>query len=217
MQDLWSVGQFILSTFLFFCHWNYNFHFSNKGANGRLSAWRWVYICSVDGNYSVLTPFTHCSFPQGVRMGETATNVANINIAQGLKIRVEDGCDLTDPCDSNICPENSQCSDDWSMHTCVCDPGGPFPLQLFSYIVLSASPLKVSSYSALHRLFRQGVCGRLPAQSLWARFLLCPEAQFVPRLHLRVWPELLRPVLRKQVRCICLWMDVCCRSSHIFY
>uniref|UniRef100_A0AAQ5Y510 Cadherin EGF LAG seven-pass G-type receptor 1 n=1 Tax=Amphiprion ocellaris TaxID=80972 RepID=A0AAQ5Y510_AMPOC len=60
---------------------------------------------------------------QGVRMGETSTNVANINMAQGLKIRVEDGCDLADPCDSNICPENSHCSDDWSTHTCVCDPG----------------------------------------------------------------------------------------------
>lgn len=56
-------------------------------------------------------------------MGETSTNVANVNMAQGLKIRVEDGCDLADPCDSNICPENSHCSDDWSTHTCVCDPG----------------------------------------------------------------------------------------------
>ncbi|XP_072233193.1 cadherin EGF LAG seven-pass G-type receptor 1 isoform X2 [Leuresthes tenuis] len=60
---------------------------------------------------------------QGVRMGETSTNVANVNMAQGLKIRVEDGCDLADPCDSNICPENSHCSDDWSTHTCICDPG----------------------------------------------------------------------------------------------
>uniref|UniRef100_A0A665WYG2 Cadherin EGF LAG seven-pass G-type receptor 1 n=1 Tax=Echeneis naucrates TaxID=173247 RepID=A0A665WYG2_ECHNA len=60
---------------------------------------------------------------QGVRMGETSTNVANVNMAQGLKIRVEDGCDLEDPCDSNICPDNSHCSDDWSTHTCVCDPG----------------------------------------------------------------------------------------------
>ncbi|XP_065807162.1 cadherin EGF LAG seven-pass G-type receptor 1 isoform X4 [Labrus bergylta] len=60
---------------------------------------------------------------QGVRMGETSTNVANVNMARGLKIRVEEGCDLADPCDSNICPENSHCSDDWSTHTCVCDPG----------------------------------------------------------------------------------------------
>lgn len=56
-------------------------------------------------------------------MGETPTNVANLNMAQGLKIRVEDGCDLADPCDSNICPENSHCHDDWITHTCVCNPG----------------------------------------------------------------------------------------------
>lgn len=56
-------------------------------------------------------------------MGETSNNVANVNMAQGLKIRVENGCDLADPCDSNICPENSQCIDDWSTHTCACDPG----------------------------------------------------------------------------------------------
>ncbi|XP_028304678.1 cadherin EGF LAG seven-pass G-type receptor 1 isoform X4 [Gouania willdenowi] len=72
------------------------------------------------GNH-VIRGFVGCI--QGVRMGETSTNVANINMAQGLKIRVESGCDLADPCDSNICPENSHCSDDWSTHTCVCDPG----------------------------------------------------------------------------------------------
>lgn len=77
-------------------------------------------------------------------MGETSTNVANVNMAQGLKIRVEDGCDLADPCDSNICPENSHCSDDWSTHTCVCDPGnmhlrklihsnGPYKLLYISF------------------------------------------------------------------------------------
>uniref|UniRef100_A0A674E1V5 Cadherin EGF LAG seven-pass G-type receptor 1a n=1 Tax=Salmo trutta TaxID=8032 RepID=A0A674E1V5_SALTR len=65
--------------------------------------------------------FTGCI--QGVRMGETSTNVVNVNMLQGFKIHVEDGCDLADPCDSNICPENSHCSDDWSTHTCICDPG----------------------------------------------------------------------------------------------
>ncbi|KAM3859079.1 cadherin EGF LAG seven-pass G-type receptor 1 [Diretmus argenteus] len=73
-----------------------------------------------EGNH-VNKGFTGCI--QGVRMGETSTNVANVNMAQGLKIRVEEGCDLADPCDSNICPENSHCSDDWSTHTCICDPG----------------------------------------------------------------------------------------------
>lgn len=56
-------------------------------------------------------------------MGETSTNVANVDMAQGLKIRVEEGCDVADPCDTNNCPENSHCSDDWSAHSCVCDPG----------------------------------------------------------------------------------------------
>lgn len=56
-------------------------------------------------------------------MGETSTNVVNVNMLLGFKIHVEDGCDLADPCDSNICPENSHCSDDWNTHTCVCDPG----------------------------------------------------------------------------------------------
>ncbi|XP_074554309.1 cadherin EGF LAG seven-pass G-type receptor 1 isoform X2 [Halichoeres trimaculatus] len=73
-----------------------------------------------EGNH-VSRGFVGCI--QGVRMGETATNVANVNMAQGMKIRVEDGCNLADPCDSNICPENSHCSDDWSTHTCICDPG----------------------------------------------------------------------------------------------
>lgn len=56
-------------------------------------------------------------------MGETATNTANINMQQALKIHVEEGCDMANPCDSNICPDNSQCTDDWNAHTCVCDPG----------------------------------------------------------------------------------------------
>ncbi|XP_029019748.1 cadherin EGF LAG seven-pass G-type receptor 1 isoform X5 [Betta splendens] len=73
-----------------------------------------------EGNH-VTKGFVGCI--QGVRMGETSTNVANINVAQGLKIRVEDGCDVADPCDSNICSDNSHCHDDWSAHTCVCDPG----------------------------------------------------------------------------------------------
>uniref|UniRef100_A0A8C1SID2 Cadherin EGF LAG seven-pass G-type receptor 1a n=1 Tax=Cyprinus carpio TaxID=7962 RepID=A0A8C1SID2_CYPCA len=47
----------------------------------------------------------------------------NINMQQALKIHVEEGCDMANPCDSNICPDNSQCTDDWNAHTCVCDPG----------------------------------------------------------------------------------------------
>ncbi|XP_058272722.1 cadherin EGF LAG seven-pass G-type receptor 1 isoform X1 [Hemibagrus wyckioides] len=83
---------------------------------------RSLYIGGVQGEHNnVLQGFKGCI--QGVRMGETSTNTGNINMQQGLKIQVEEGCDLTDPCDSNICPENSHCMDEWSAHTCVCDPG----------------------------------------------------------------------------------------------
>uniref|UniRef100_A0A8C4KZZ5 Cadherin EGF LAG seven-pass G-type receptor 2 n=1 Tax=Equus asinus asinus TaxID=83772 RepID=A0A8C4KZZ5_EQUAS len=38
-------------------------------------------------------------------------------------INVEPGCSLPDPCDSNPCPANSYCSDDWDSYSCSCDPG----------------------------------------------------------------------------------------------
>ncbi|KAI4886088.1 hypothetical protein NFI96_021834, partial [Prochilodus magdalenae] len=83
---------------------------------------RSLFIGGLQGkSNNVLQGFQGCM--QGVRMGETSTNTANINMQQGLKIRVEEGCDLADPCDSNICPMNSHCTDDWSTHTCVCEPG----------------------------------------------------------------------------------------------
>lgn len=99
---------------------------TTTSAKDLLAAYRWVYLCVYFIYIFIFEKETSQQFSllhQGVRMGETATNVANVNMAQGLKIRVEDGCDLADPCDSNICPENSHCSDDWSTHTCVCDPG----------------------------------------------------------------------------------------------
>lgn len=155
-------------------------------------------------------------------MGETSTNVANVNMAQGLKIHVEDGCDLADPCDSNICPDNSHCSDDWSTHTCVCDPGNthmqkhkrkhPYGI----CVSLSRVWVSVLIFSCLpRRLLREGVCGCLSAQPLWARFHLCSQTQFLPRLHLWVRSELLRPVLRKQVSSISACMCICKSKSFL--
>nr|XP_020652661.1 cadherin EGF LAG seven-pass G-type receptor 1 isoform X2 [Pogona vitticeps] len=60
---------------------------------------------------------------QGVRMGETSTNVAALNTNQAIKINVKEGCDVENPCDSNPCPLHSYCSDDWDSYSCVCDPG----------------------------------------------------------------------------------------------
>uniref|UniRef100_A0A6Q2YAY3 Cadherin EGF LAG seven-pass G-type receptor 1 n=1 Tax=Esox lucius TaxID=8010 RepID=A0A6Q2YAY3_ESOLU len=60
---------------------------------------------------------------QGVRMGETSTNLANVNMREGQRIRVEEGCQVANPCATNVCPEHSRCTDDWSAHSCVCRPG----------------------------------------------------------------------------------------------
>lgn len=62
--------------------------------------------------------------PQGVRMGETSTNIATLNMDDALKVRVKDGCDVEDPCASSPCPQHSRCLDAWDSYTCVCDKGG---------------------------------------------------------------------------------------------
>ncbi|KAM6214870.1 cadherin EGF LAG seven-pass G-type receptor 1 [Rhynchocyon petersi] len=60
---------------------------------------------------------------QGVRMGETATNIATLNMDDALKVRVKDGCALGDPCASSPCPPHSRCQDAWDSYACVCDRG----------------------------------------------------------------------------------------------
>lgn len=110
---------------------------ATESAKGSSAAYRSVFSSFHTSPHSfstsaILAALLSCVPRQGVRMGETSTNVANVNMAQGLKIRVEEGCDLADPCDSNICPDNSHCSDDWSAHTCVCDPGTTPPPGRFS-------------------------------------------------------------------------------------
>ncbi|XP_051975378.1 cadherin EGF LAG seven-pass G-type receptor 1 [Xyrauchen texanus] len=65
--------------------------------------------------------FTGCM--QGLRIGETSTNTANINMRQAVKIRAIDGCNIPDTCQSNLCPTHSHCSENWASHTCVCVPG----------------------------------------------------------------------------------------------
>uniref|UniRef100_A0A8C8SDX6 Cadherin EGF LAG seven-pass G-type receptor 1 n=1 Tax=Pelusios castaneus TaxID=367368 RepID=A0A8C8SDX6_9SAUR len=60
---------------------------------------------------------------QGVRMGETSTNVATLNMKQAIKINIQEGCEVDNPCDSSPCPQHSYCSDDWDSYSCVCDPG----------------------------------------------------------------------------------------------
>ncbi|XP_031420890.1 cadherin EGF LAG seven-pass G-type receptor 1 isoform X2 [Clupea harengus] len=76
-------------------------------------------ILKKDG--SVQNGFHGCI--QGVRMGETATNTANINMRQALRLRVEEGCEVVDACLSSVCPLHSRCTDTWASHSCVCQTG----------------------------------------------------------------------------------------------
>ncbi|XP_036134132.1 cadherin EGF LAG seven-pass G-type receptor 1 [Molossus molossus] len=70
---------------------------------------------------SVRRGFRGCM--QGVRMGETSTNIATLNMDDALKVRVKDGCDMGDPCASSPCPQHSRCHDSWDSYACVCDKG----------------------------------------------------------------------------------------------
>ncbi|XP_056653588.1 cadherin EGF LAG seven-pass G-type receptor 1 isoform X2 [Monodelphis domestica] len=60
---------------------------------------------------------------QGVRMGETSTNILTLNMKEALTVRVKDGCAMDDPCASGPCPEHSYCTDTWDGYSCICAPG----------------------------------------------------------------------------------------------
>ncbi|NWH59992.1 CELR1 protein, partial [Geococcyx californianus] len=81
-----------------------------------------IIVGGVSGDQiSVQQGFYGCM--QGLRMGETSTNTATLNMKQAIKINVKDGCEVDNPCDSNPCPQHSYCSDDWDSYSCICDPG----------------------------------------------------------------------------------------------
>uniref|UniRef100_A0A8C1X319 Cadherin EGF LAG seven-pass G-type receptor 1b n=1 Tax=Cyprinus carpio TaxID=7962 RepID=A0A8C1X319_CYPCA len=75
-----------------------------------------------DIKYIALVSLDYGMF-QGLRMGETSTNTANINIRLATRIRAKDGCNVPDACQSNLCPSHSRCTDNWASYTCVCEPG----------------------------------------------------------------------------------------------
>lgn len=56
-------------------------------------------------------------------MGETATNVATLNMDDALKVRVKDGCDMGEACASSPCPPHSRCLEAWDGYSCECDRG----------------------------------------------------------------------------------------------
>uniref|UniRef100_A0A8C0QLY7 Cadherin EGF LAG seven-pass G-type receptor 1 n=1 Tax=Canis lupus familiaris TaxID=9615 RepID=A0A8C0QLY7_CANLF len=68
-----------------------------------------------------------CPFlTQGVRMGETSTNIAMLNMNDALKVRVKDGCDVEDPCTSSPCPQHSRCHTISGWCSCWPVPTGYF-------------------------------------------------------------------------------------------
>uniref|UniRef100_A0A8C9ML59 Cadherin EGF LAG seven-pass G-type receptor 3 n=1 Tax=Serinus canaria TaxID=9135 RepID=A0A8C9ML59_SERCA len=58
---------------------------------------------------------------QGVRLGDSVTGIVLPKPNHAL--RVEAGCSVPSPCDSNPCPANSVCKDEWQSYSCVCQPG----------------------------------------------------------------------------------------------
>ncbi|MFT7804338.1 cadherin EGF LAG seven-pass G-type receptor 2 [Arapaima gigas] len=70
---------------------------------------------------TVLHGFRGCV--QGVQVGGNPAGDVSLSPAQAQELNVEPGCAPPDPCDSNPCPPNSYCSDDWDSYSCSCDPG----------------------------------------------------------------------------------------------
>ncbi|XP_060132979.1 cadherin EGF LAG seven-pass G-type receptor 2 isoform X2 [Zootoca vivipara] len=102
---------------------------------------------------------------QGVRMGETSASAVALNVNQAEKVNMEHGCSIPDPCDSNPCPVNSYCNDDWDSYSCSCDPG---------YYGDSCA-----NVCSLNPCEHQAVCARKPSSS-HGYTCECPDNYFGP-------------------------------------
>ncbi|KAM6454465.1 cadherin EGF LAG seven-pass G-type receptor 2 isoform 4-T4 [Liasis olivaceus] len=102
---------------------------------------------------------------QGVRMGETSAGGIALNVNQAEKVNVEQGCSIPDPCDSNPCPLNSYCNDDWDSYSCSCDPG---------YYGDSCA-----NACSLNPCEHQAICVRKPSSS-HGYSCECPDSYFGP-------------------------------------
>ncbi|XP_043944319.1 cadherin EGF LAG seven-pass G-type receptor 1 [Protopterus annectens] len=60
---------------------------------------------------------------QGLRMGETASSAATLNMNKAIKENVSEGCEVGNACHSSLCPEKSRCIEDWDSYSCICDSG----------------------------------------------------------------------------------------------
>ncbi|XP_063302853.1 cadherin EGF LAG seven-pass G-type receptor 1 isoform X3 [Pelobates fuscus] len=81
-----------------------------------------IFVGGLSGSdVSVTQGFNGCL--KGVRMGETSTNIGTLNMNKARVTNVESGCEVENSCDTNPCPYNSDCSDDWKSFSCNCEPG----------------------------------------------------------------------------------------------
>lgn len=79
---------------------------------------------------------------QGVRLGDSITGIVLPKPNHAL--RVEAGCSVPSPCDSNPCPANSICKDEWQSYSCVCQPGrncSTFPFLCSSCLLIFSPPV----------------------------------------------------------------------------
>ena len=74
---------------------------------------------------------------QNVRVG---TN-PNALLEEPQEHNVEPSCDVTDPCDSFPCPDNSYCNNEWEKYSCTCQPGLCYLFALL-YIQTSTKPIQ---------------------------------------------------------------------------
>lgn len=85
--------------------------------------------------------------PQGVRLGDSITGTVLPKPTHAL--RVEAGCSVPSPCDSNPCPANSICKDEWQSYSCVCQPGrtsSTLPLLCSLCLLIFSSPSVTPSW-----------------------------------------------------------------------
>lgn len=126
--------------------------------------------------------------PQGLRIGGA------LSLSQARKVNVEPGCSVPDPCSSNPCPANSYCRDDWDSHSCTCLAG-----QFVALFLLVSVETAHPCFALFDRLLRQQLHRRVLVEPLQARINMYEEAELLPRLHLRLFQELLWSLLREKV------------------
>lgn len=146
---------------------------------------------------------------------------------------MEPGCSVPDPCSSNPCPANSYCRDDWDSHSCTCLTGQSGTEQMTkqrsslcendrnytnyklcllffnTHSLFLLASVETLCFTLFHRLLWQQLHRCMLTEPLRARVSVHEEAELLPRLHLRLFQELLWSLLRKKVRVFLIHINRC--------